>query len=74
MCDSGTNDKKVRCVKETRPDYDDGRDHCIWRLDKPYALSLEDLFEGADVGEKVDLELCEMTEAEIEALPEFEGW
>jgi hypothetical protein len=71
MCDSGRNDKKVRCVRETRPDYDDSGSSCTWRLS---AIDIEDLFDGADVGEKVVLELCEMTEEELDALPEFEGW
>ncbi len=75
MCDGGNPvEKKIPCVKETRPDMDDGRNSCMWRLDKPYTLLLEDLFDGAEVGEKVVLEYCEMTEAELDALPEFEGW
>lgn len=74
MCDSGTavQAKKIPCVKETRPDVDDGRTHCVWRIDE--AFNINDLFDGAEVGDKVVLEYCQMTEAELEALPEFEGW
>lgn len=73
MCDSGRPvEKKIPCFRERRPDMDDGRSFCVWRLDKP--MDVTDLFEGAEPGEKVELEFCEMTEAELAALPEWEGW
>lgn len=31
-------------------------------------------FDGADIGDKITIELIEMTEDERENLPEFEGW
>lgn len=31
-------------------------------------------FNGAEPGDKIILELIEMTDAEYEALPEFQGW
>ena len=31
-------------------------------------------FDGAEVGDKITIELVEMTEPELEALPEFMGW
>jgi len=27
-----------------------------------------------DLGEKLELEVCEYTQAELDAFPEFEGW
>lgn len=74
MCDSGSAvpAKMIPCIKETRPDVDGGRSFCIWRIDQ--AFNIADLFDGAEVGDKVVLEYCEMTEDLLEALPEFEGW
>jgi len=31
-------------------------------------------FDGAEIGEAITVELCEMTEQELDDLPEFEGW
>jgi hypothetical protein len=62
--------KKIPCIKETRPDVSGG--WCIWRLNKSGQLA--DMFAGAEVGDKVVLEFCEMIEDEIDALPEFAGW
>ena len=61
--------KVVRCVKEMRPETGGGS--CIWRLPGP---DIEDLFDGAEPGEQVVLEYCEMDSGELDALPEFEGW
>ena len=63
---------KVKCVKELRPAT--GDDSCIWRLDKPETFSLADWFDGVEVGEQVIFVCCEMTEKELDALPEFGGW
>jgi hypothetical protein len=41
-------------------------------VDNP--LILADLFDGADVGQKYTLRLVEMTQAEYDALPEFDGF
>ena len=62
--------KKILCAKETRPDT--GTDWCVWRLDKIGQLA--DMLDGAEAGEKILLEICEMAEDELAALPEFEGW
>jgi hypothetical protein len=72
MCDSGRAvEKKVACVKVTRPDLDDGRRSCIYPIQE---FSAVDEFEDAEPGEKVVLEYVEMDQAELDALPEFEGW
>ncbi len=75
MCDSGKAiEKKIPCVKETRSD---ASGYCMWRVDPGANVSAFDIhavFDGCEVGETVTLEYCEMTEAELEALPEFEGW
>lgn len=71
MGDSGTNDKKIRCVKVTRPLMDDGRASVTYRLE---SFSASDEFDGAEFGDVIKLELLEMTEEAFDALPEFEGW
>lgn len=70
MCDSGRDHKKIPCVREFRPDVG-GNSFCVWPLK---TVSIEDLFDGADPDEKVLLEYCEMTQDELDALPDFEGW
>lgn len=67
----GGPEKKVLCVEVTRPDSKGRSDKCIWRYDK-FTVDLE--FDGAEVGDSITLTLAEMTEAELEELPEFEGW
>lgn len=37
-------------------------------------LIMADLFDGASVGRKYTLKLVEMTQAEYDALPEFDGF
>lgn len=72
MCDSGKAVRKmVPCVKITRPDLDDGRSSCFYPM---AVFSAADEFDGAEIGEKITLEYCEMTQEELDALPEFEGW
>ena len=66
----GQPSQKIQCVKVTRPD-SHGDDWCLYRL---AGFSAADEFDGAELGERVTLELCEMTEAELDALPEFGGW
>lgn len=61
--------RKVPCVKVTRPDIGD-----MWCLYRLAQFSAADELDGAEIGEKVVMELCEMTDEEINALPEFEGW
>jgi len=62
--------KMIRCLKVTRPEC--GRQWCVYRMDRPMELLSE--FDGADIGETITVELCEMTEQELDDLPEFEGW
>jgi hypothetical protein len=63
--------EKVRCVKVTRPDSHGERYYCLYRL---ASFSASDEFDGAENGERITLELCELTEGELSAIPEFEGW
>jgi len=37
-------------------------------------VAIKDEFDGAEIGDEVVLELCEMTREEIDTLPEFDGW
>jgi len=70
MCDSGTNDKKVRMFKVTRPDLGTNQSCTYGDL-----ATIQDAeFDGAEIGDKITIELVEMTEDERENLPEFEGW
>lgn len=61
----------VPCVKVTWPDMDDGRSSVVYPIK---AFSAEDEFGGAEIGEKIGLEYCEMTQEDLDALPEFKGW
>ena len=65
------NEAKVRCLKVTRPEC--GNQYCVYRLDEPQHL-VDGEFDGAEIGDQITLELCEMTETELAALPEFAGW
>lgn len=59
----------MKLLKMTRPDV--RLDHwCIVGLNH----SLQDEFEGAEVGDSICIEVVEMTDEEFKALPEFEGW
>jgi hypothetical protein len=62
---------KIRFVKVTRPDGHGEKYGCWMPL---AAFSAADEFDGAEIGERITLELCEFTQAEIETMPEFEGW
>ena len=70
MCGSGTNEKKVRMFKVTRPDLGINR-RCTYG---DLATVQDAEFDGAEIGDKITIELIEMTEDERENLPEFEGW
>jgi hypothetical protein len=37
-------------------------------------MIIEDEFDGAEIGETIVLTYCEMTEEDLEEMPEFEGW
>lgn len=69
MCDSGTNDQKVRVYKISRPDC--GNMHWISR---DWQTIADAEFDGSELGDKIIIELAEMTEGQIQALPEFDGW
>lgn len=62
---------KIPCIKVTRPALDGGRQCCIFTIRQ---FSAADEFDGADIGEMLNLEYIEMTQEEFDALPEFEGW
>jgi hypothetical protein len=61
----------MKCVKITRPDSHGPKFGYICILD---GFSARDEFDGAEVGEKVTLELLEMTPEELAALADFGGW
>lgn len=70
MCDSGTNDKKVRMFKVTRPSLGTGQ----WCVFGDLASVQDAEFDGAEIGDKIVVQPIEMTEDERDNLPEFEGW
>ena len=55
--------------KVTRPAL--GKQWCIYR--DPQTLADAELTDS-EVGDVLHIEVAEMTEAELNALPEFEGW
>lgn len=63
-------EEKRRMYKVSRPDYIGGR-FCVF---KDWATVGDAEFDGAEVGDVIHVELVEMTDAEFEALGEFEGW
>jgi hypothetical protein len=68
MCDSGIDDKKKVYYKLSRPDL--YGDYCVF----PNFDSIYFELDNAEVGEKFEIEIVEMTEQEFEDLGEFEGW
>jgi hypothetical protein len=64
-------DAKIPYVKVTRPDSHGEKYGCWYPLK---AFRAADEFDRAEMGERLVLELCEFTQAEIDAMPEFEGW
>jgi hypothetical protein len=68
MVDSGTNDQKVTVWRVNRPDY--GAKFCIFRS----WGDVESEFDGADFGDEITVTMMQMTQDELEELPEFEGW
>lgn len=69
MCDSGVDETKVRVFKVMRPDY--GKKWCVFR---DWASVADAEFDGAEIGDQIIVELAEMTQHELENLPDFEGW
>ena len=62
---------KIRVYKVTRPDEGFGGNWCVYR-DWDSVRDAE--FDCADPGDKITIELAEMTKEELDGLPEFEGW
>lgn len=63
-------DEKHPVVIVTRPDTHAGMS-CTWWL-KGFDVDAE--FDSAEVGDRITLEYGEMTQAEFDALGEFDGW
>jgi hypothetical protein len=60
---------KVKCFKVMRPDC--GNKWCVYRTGQ----GVDDAeFTDSEVGDKIIIEVIEMTESELETLPEFQGW
>lgn len=61
---------KIPCVETRRPDTHPGM-CCTWKL-KDFDISAE--FDGAEVGEKIELTYVELTQEEFDDLGDFDGW
>lgn len=59
----------MRMFKVTRP----GEGSGSW-ISRDLATVQDAEFDGAKPGDKITIELVEMTEQELDALPEFAGW
>lgn len=59
----------MKAYRITRPDLGDTRS-CVYR---DWA-TVEAEFDGAEVGDKITVELVEMTKEQLDNLPDFEGW
>ena len=68
MSDSGTDERKVTVYKVFRPDC--GGLHWITR---DWQTVLTE-FDGGEMGDRIIIELAQMTETQIAELPDFEGW
>jgi hypothetical protein len=62
------NEKKLRVFKVFRPDLSG---QC-W-IAREFSV-IENEFDGAEPGDKIIIEITEVTDDEINKLPEFEGW
>jgi hypothetical protein len=62
--------QKVKCAKIRRPESHGS----LWCLVRLAGYSLSDEFDGAEVGETLEIEYCELTEKELSELPDFPGW
>lgn len=49
---------------------DCGPEHCVYRT----WAEVESEFDGADNGDLIQVQMMMMTEAEFDALPDFQGW
>jgi hypothetical protein len=61
-------DDCITVYKVTRPD--SGSQYCIYRN----WADVETEFDGADWGDIIHIETARMTPAELDALPDFQGW
>lgn len=64
------NDSKIECVKVRRP----ATHGDMWCVMPVSMFSLVDEFDGAELGERIELEYIQLCESELAAIPEFEGW
>jgi hypothetical protein len=63
-------DKKLM-YKVTHPDKEGRSDFCVF---KDWDHLRDEEFDGAEIGDKITVELVEMTDEEFNDLGEFEGW
>jgi len=61
----------VRCLSVTRPETHGEKYRCIYPLQ---SFSAADEFDGADPGEKITVELIEMTQEDFDKMDDFAGW
>lgn len=60
----------ARMFKVTRPELGTNQS-CIYG---DLATVQDAEFDGSEIGDKITIELIQMTDGERETLPEFEGW
>ena len=64
--------EKLRVYRVTRPDeFGENSPWCVYR-DWDTVRDAE--LDCADPGDKITIEIAEMTKEELDALPEFQGW
>jgi hypothetical protein len=61
---------RISCVVVTRPE-SHGKLYCLYRIAD---FSAADEFDGCEEGDSIVLTFKTMTKAELDVLPEFEGW
>ena len=61
-------DEALKVYRITRPDC--GSQYCVYR----FWTDVEAEFDGADEGDTIHVQMVFMTEAQLEALPDFPGW
>ena len=61
-------EETIKVYRVMRPDC--GRTYCIYRT----WGEVESEFDGADDEDVIHVQLLRMTEAEFDALPDFQGW
>ena len=66
-------DTRVKCIKLQRADCGDNR-YCIFRFDEGGLLGIQEEIDTSEIGDKLIIEIIEMTISDVENLPEFEGW